>query len=252
MIRLILLLLIVILFLLLTLPVLGILFLIGRKKPEVRQHTCQKMVQWIFRVLLFAGGVKVTIRGREGIPADTGVLYAGNHRSIFDILLAYAYVPGPTAIISKDSLAKIPLLKQWMDAVGCLFLDRSDIKAGLRMIQAGCEKIKEGTSLLIYPEGTRNKGESDLPLLEFHEGSFRLATKTGCPVIPVAVTHTAEIFEDHKPFVKGTRVTLVFGDPIQTENLSRDEKKHLGAHTREIITGILEKELNPDINKAQT
>ena len=240
MIRFILLLLIAVLFVVLTLPVLGILYLIGRKNPETRQRVCQKMVQWIFRVLLFVGAIKVTVRGQDGIPAGRGVLYTGNHRSIFDILIAYAYVPGPTGIISKDSLEKIPLLKQWMTAIGCLFLDRSDVKAGLRMIQAGCKQIENGTSLLIYPEGTRNKGESDLPLLEFHEGSFRMATKTGCPVIPVAVTHTAEIFEAHKPFVKATRVTLTFGEPIDTSSLTRDEKKHLGAHTRDIITQIIE------------
>lgn len=240
MIRLILLLLIAILFLVLTLPVQGILILIGRSRPEVRQRVSQKMVQWIFRVLLFAGGVHLDKKGLEQLPADRGVLYTGNHRSIFDILAMYAYLPGPTVIVSKDSLKKIPLLHLWMRSVGCLFLDRSDIKAGLRMIQDGCEKIKAGTSVLIYPEGTRNTGSSELPLLEFHEGSFRMAVKTGCPVIPVAVTNTAEIFEEHKPFVRSQHVSLVYGAPIDTTVLSRDEKKRLGAYTREVISGLLE------------
>lgn len=242
MIRLILLLLIVILYLILTLPVLGILYLIGRRRPEVCQRVSQKMVQWIFRVLTAAAGVRVTCRGLENIPAGRGALYTGNHRGLFDMLVTYSRLPVPTGIIAKDSLMKIPLLKQWMTAIGCLFLDRSDVKAGLRMIQEGCARIENGTSLLIYPEGTRNKGESELPLLEFHEGSFRLATKTGCPVIPVAITRTADIFEVHKPFVKAQHVTLIFGEPISTDNLSRDEKKHLGARTREIITELLEEE----------
>ena len=243
MIRLIVLVLIVFLFLVLTLPVVGVLALIGRKQPDTKRRVMQHMVQWIFKVLLFFGGVRVEKKGMEHLaelPVDTGVLYAGNHQSIFDILVGYAYLPGMVSIIAKDSLKKIPLLALWMRSLGCFFLDRSDLKAGMRMIQEASEQMKNGCSVLIYPEGTRNKGESDLPLLEFHEGSFRIATKTGCPVVPVAVSHTADIFERHKPFVRATHVTLTFGEPIDTAGLSRDEKKRLGAHTRDVITGMLE------------
>ena len=243
MIRLIVLLIIAVLFLVLTLPVVGVLTLIGRKDPEKKRRGSQRMVQWIFRVLLFFGGVRVTKRGMEHLdelPDGTGVLYAGNHRSIFDIVVVYAYLPGTVGIIAKDSLKKVPLLAMWMRNVGCLFLDRNDIKAGLRMIQEASEQMKNGNSILIYPEGTRNKGENDLPLMEFHEGSFRMATKTGCPVVPVAVAHTADIFEKHKPFVRAANVTLSFGKPIDTAALSRDEKKRIGAYTREVITGMLE------------
>ena len=114
------------------------------------------------------------------------------------------------------------------------FLDRSDIKQGLQMILSGCEEIKSGTSICIFPEGTRGKTESELELGEFHNGSFKMAMKTGCPIIPVAMTGTAEIFEKHIPWIKKSHVTVTFGKPIDIKTLEKDQKKFLGAYTRDV------------------
>ena len=76
----------------------------------------------------------------------------------------------------------------------CLFLDRQDIKAGMKTILTAIDKVKSGISICIFPEGTRNKGENELEMLPFHEGSFKIATKAGCPIIPIAISNSAEIF----------------------------------------------------------
>ena len=156
MIRFILVILTAFLYLILSIPVLLVLLLIRKKKPEVCDKVSRSLIRWIFRVILFFSGTKITVKGQENIPKDRAVLYIGNHRSYFDILVTYTTVPGSCGFVAKKELSRIPLLKNWMELIHCLFLDRSDIKQGLQMILSGCEEIKSGTSICIFP---RQDGE---------------------------------------------------------------------------------------------
>ena len=126
-----------------------------------------------------------------------------------------------------------------MKNIHCLFLDRKNIKEGLKTILAGIDKVKHGISIWIFPEGTRNR---DAGMMEFKEGSMKIAEKTGCPIIPVAMTGTAEIFEKHIPWIKKSHVTVTFGKPIDIKTLEKDQKKFLGAYTREVILSMLPEE----------
>ena len=103
--------------------------------------------------------------------------YIGNHRSYFDIVLSYSRCPIRTGYIAKKEMERYPLLSNWMRYLHCLFLDRKDIKQGLKTILTAIEKIKSGISICIFPEGTRNKNKDELELLPFHEGSFKIASK---------------------------------------------------------------------------
>lgn len=102
---------------------------------------------------------------------------------------------------------KFLLLSTWMRFVYCLFLDRENPKEGLKTILQAIDYVKNGISICIFPEGTRNKGE-ELSLLPFKEGAFKIATKTGCPIVPISMNNTAEIFENHFPKIKKTHVVL--------------------------------------------
>lgn len=230
---------IVILYLILTLPILLFLWLIGLKKPHVRDVITRAMIRWIFRVVLFVSGVKVTVKGLENHPKDQAVLYIGNHRSYFDILLTYTTMPGPCGFVAKKELGKFPIFNVWMKYIHCLFLDRSDIKQGLQMILSGCEEIKSGTSICIFPEGTRSKTASETEMLPFHNGSLKIATKTGCPIVPVAITNSREIFEAHLPKIHRTHVTLQYGTPIFPSELTKEEKREIGNYTQQILLEML-------------
>ena len=107
------------------------------------------------------------------------------------------------------------------------------------MILAAIELVKDGYSICIYPEGTRNKTEEDM--LPFHEGSFKIATKSGCPIIPVTMYNMSGLFEDHIPWIKASDVYIDFGKPIRVEELEPEEKKHIGAYTRDIMIGTYQK-----------
>lgn len=240
MIRIALVLIFVVLFLLIgCIPAL-VLWLIGKKNPGLKDRVSRHMIRWAFRVILFLSGTKIIAEGTENIPADKPVLYVGNHRSYFDIVISYCLFPGLTGYVAKKEMAKIPLLSLWMRYIRCLFLDRSDIKQGLKTILAGIEQVKSGISICIYPEGTRNQSGGEGTLLEFKEGSLKIAEKSGCPVIPMAMTHTADILEKHMPLIRRTTVHVRFGEPIDIRSLPKEEKKFAGAYTRKVIQGMLE------------
>lgn len=228
-------------FLVFSIPLLVGEWLVAKKRPEEMQQHSLRIVQAMFRLILRLAGTKITVIGKENIP-DGSVLYVGNHRSYFDILVGYTTVPGLTGFVAKKEMIRYPLLSNWMKNVNCLFLDREDVKEGLKTILAGVDKAKKGISIWIFPEGTRNENENYLELLPFKEGSLKIAEKAKRPVVPVAITGTAEIFEKHIPFMKPSQVTIEYGQPIFLDQLIPEEKKRAGAYTRDVIIRMLEAE----------
>ena len=228
-------------YLILSIPLLIIEWIIGKFNPYAKDISSLRIIQAVFKFILWITGVEVTVIGEENVPKDQAVLYIGNHRSFFDILLTYTRCPRLTGYVAKAEMEKIPLLSNWMHYLHCLFLDRKDIKKGLKTILEGIEKIKSGISICIFPEGTRNRADSDLELMEFHEGSFKLATKTNCPIIPIALNNTCSIFEKQFPKIKKTHVVIEYCTPIIPSELSKEDKKFIGKYTRDVILETLKK-----------
>lgn len=226
-------------FLLFGFPLLAAQNSLGKKDPHQRDLESLKIVRKMFLFILRIAGVRVTVKGVENIPTDQAVLYVGNHRSYFDILVGYTTVPGLMGFVAKKEMLRYPLLADWMVNVNCLFLDRKDLKAGLKTILEGVEKVKNGVSVWIFPEGTRNRNEDVLDLLPFKEGSLKIAEKAGCPVVPVAMIGTADVFEKHIPLIRPAHVTVEYGKPFYVKDLEPEIRKHAGAYTRDVIRGML-------------
>lgn len=231
-------------FLICSIPLMIIEWIIGKFNKDLHDRSSLAIVQWAFRVMIVFTGTKVIVKGEDNVPKDTAVMYVGNHRSYFDIILTYIRVPRPTGYISKKEMDKIPLLGIWMRHLHCLFLDRKDIKQGLQTILTAIEKAKSGISICVFPEGTRNKGGEEM--LPFHEGSFKIAEKAGVPIVPITLVNTADIFENHLPQIKKTTVIIEYGEPIYMSKMERDERKHIGAKVREMI-GERYKELEKEL-----
>ncbi len=229
----------VILFLILSIPLFFIEWLIGKRNKRARDISSLRIVQWAFRAIIRFSGTTVTVIGEENIPKNKAVLYIGNHRSYFDIVLSYCRCPDLTGYVAKREMLKIPLLSTWMIYLHCLFLDRNDLKQGLKTILEGIELIKNGVSICIFPEGTRNYHTEEM--LPFKEGSFKMAEKSGCPIIPMVINGSAEIFEKQFPKIRKSHVILEYGKPIFMESLTKDEKKNIGAYTQNIIKEIYQK-----------
>ena len=228
-------------YLILSIPILLAEWVVGKFNPRAKDISSLRIIQTVFRFILKVTGADITIIGHENVPKDQAVLYIGNHRSFFDILLTYVHCPDLTGYVAKKEMEPIPLLSIWIRYLHCLFLDRKDIKEGMKTILTAIEKVKNGISICIFPEGTRNKGNDELELLPFHEGSFKIATKSGCPIIPMAISNSAEIFENHFPKIKPCKVVVEYGKPIYPEQLSKEDKKRLGAYTQGIILEMLKK-----------
>lgn len=243
MIRLIFVALFLVIFLILSIPVFLIEWLIGKVNPHARDISSLRIVQGAFYVIAFLSGCHVTVKGMENVPKDEAVLYIGNHRSYFDVVLTYARCPGLTSYMAKKEVARVPLLSTWMRFLHCLFLDRKDIKQGLKTILAAIDLIKKGISVCIFPEGTRSTGPDQTELLPFHEGSFKVATKTDCLIVPMAITNTSRIFEDHIPFVRSTDVVIEYGKPFRPSELTKEQKKGIGGYTRGIIQEMVQNNL---------
>ena len=237
MIRTILVVLYLVIYLILSIPVWIFEAIVGIFNKKAQERQCFRFVQWGFDNLRRIAGVRLTTIGLEEVPKDQAVLYIGNHCSFFDIVIAYSQVPGITGFISKKEVKKVPLLSTWMKINHCLFLDRKDLRQGLKVITDAIELIKTGISIFIYPEGTRSKDGS---LGEFKAGSFKIATRTDCPIIPVAISHSADVLENHMPFIRRTHVVIRYGEPIVPSALAPEDKKKINDYTRNIIAGMLE------------
>ena len=204
-----------------------------------RAKKAQSMVMNAFKICLRFAGTKVIVDGRENIPEDTAVLYVGNHSSYYDILRSYVATPSGAGFFAKKEMGKIPCLSHWMTFINCLFLDRKNIKEGMKTINKGTQYLKDGFSMVIFPEGTRSQDEDPHT---FKEGSLRPALKSKVPVIPMAISGTADILENNKKYtVKPTEVHITFGRPIYPDQLDRQAQKHLGAAVREEIIEMRKK-----------
>ncbi len=223
-----------VLFFVLTLPILLVFHIFYKRYPQKIDHYSLAIVKWALNAALCIAGTKVIAIGEENIPKDTAVMYAANHASIFDVLITYPRVPRLTGYISKMSVKKVPVLNLWMNRVHCLFLDRDDVKQGLTVILEAIKKVKSGISIFIFPEGTRNRQPETL--LPFKEGSFKIASKSGCPIIPVSIVNSQEIFEAHFPCLKKTTVVVEYGAPIYVKDLNEETQKHVGAYVQHIIS----------------
>ena len=97
--------------------------------------------------------------------------------------------------------------------------------------------VRNNCNIFIFPEGTRNQGDE---LLTFKQGSFKMAEKTGCPIIPVAFSNTDAVFEHQQPWVKKAHVIVEYGKPIDINTLSKEARKNLGSMVQEIVSEMIQ------------
>ena len=190
------------------------------------------------RQILHITGVQLLVEGLDNIPKDTACVFVGNHRSYYDIPLLLAGLDRPHGILAKEELEKIPLLTRWMKLLGCVFVQRDDVRASVRALNDATAIVEGGHSFVIFPEGTRYKGEEG-GAGEFKAGAFRIAVKTGAPVVPVAVTGARALFEANGNRCRPGSVRIKIMSPIQTAGMSKAEQKQLPDAVRQSILAAL-------------
>ena len=184
-------------------------------------------LRWVQLGLFLANlitGMKTVAEGKENISTDEAVLYVGNHLSLFDIIVLYPLMKKPTGFVAKKEINKVPILNILMRFVHCLFVDREDPRDGLKMVLNATELIKNGTSIFLFPEGTRSK---DGEILDFKTGGFKIVEKTHCKVVPVRIDYEKEVFENHAPKFYANTAHVKFYEAIDTSGMDKHQIKDL-------------------------
>ncbi len=171
---------------------------------------------------LFLLGIKVEASGLENVPRDRPVIFACNHASQMDILALYIGLPVQFRFVVKEELFRIPLLGVAMKAAGYVPINRSGGKAAIRSLQEAARRIREGTSVVIFPEGTRS---ADGRLAEFKPGGFMLASKSGCPIVPVAISGSHDVLPKGSSLCRPGTIRIDIGRPIETVRDDRPVKR---------------------------
>lgn len=203
----------------------------------VRRLVEQHIPHWS-RGILNVTGVRLSVEGLDNIPKEGPCVFVANHRSYYDIPLLLASLDKPYGILAKEELEKIPLLSRWMKLLGCVFVQRDDVRASVRALNDATAIVESGRSFIIFPEGTRYKGEEG-GAGEFKAGAFRIAVKTETPVVPVAISGARGLFEAHGNRTTPGTVRIRVLPPIQTAGMSRSEQKELPAAVRQTILAQL-------------
>lgn len=212
-----------------------ICLLIGVFNKDKKDRFVLGYVKFVMRLMLFLAGAKVSYIGLENLSKDgESVVYIGNHRSFFDVIATYPVVPSLTGFIAKKEMKSWPFVSWWMKDAYCLFLDRKNNREGAKTILEGIKNVKNGVSMVIFPEGTRSKDANVVGT--FHSGSFKLATKAGAKIIPVVYNNSGSIWEDHLPWIKSAKMTVEFLEPIETKDMTNEEISALPSRIHELVS----------------
>ena len=199
---------------------------------DARDALVEPQVQRWARSLLRKAGVEVEVSGLENIPGCPAVFVA-NHQSYFDIPVLLSWLDRPHPLVAKQEIRKLPLIRSWMKLLDCVFIDRENPRQSVAALGEAARNMEaRGRSFIIFPEGTRSRGDR---VGEFKNGGFRVALKSGAPVVPVVIDGTYRVMEANHMWIHPARVRLRVLPPIPTAGLSKEEAKLLGERVRALI-----------------
>ena len=206
------------------------------KKEEERALLAEVIGKWTNDVVR-KFDMHLTIEGQENIPEGPCAFYA-NHQGYGDIPTMFKVCEGhQVGFVAKDGAEKLPFIGRWIKASQGVFIKRGETREGLKSIKEGAEKLKDGYSLIIFPEGTRSHCSD---MADFKAGSFKLATKAGVPIVPVSINGSYHMFEDRDVITNGAVIDVIVHPAIPTEGMPRSEQNHLSEKVESIVRDGLE------------
>jgi len=182
-----------------------------------------KLAQIWARIVVILSACSMTVTGREHIPNHGGICFVSNHVGAFDIILALAYIGRPFGFIAKKELLLLPGINLWIYILGGFFIDRKNPRKALKTIGLGIKRIKDGGSMLIFPEGTRSRGKE---IGTFHPGALKLASSSNALIVPIAISGSYEVFEKNYR-VNSAAVSISFLPPINIDTIPQQDRKIL-------------------------
>ena len=186
--------------------------------------------KWAKRLMRLAG-FTIEVQGQENL-IDEPCVFVANHQGYFDIPTVLTTLGGVYPFVAKEEIRKMPFVTDWMEQIGCVFIHRDNIRLSMKAINQAIEKVENGKSIIIFPEGTRAKGP--VPN-QFKAGAFRIAEKTKSPITPVAIQGTYKAMEANHNFIKPTHIKVRILPAIATAEMSKEELRQLPAMMEQLI-----------------
>jgi 1-acyl-sn-glycerol-3-phosphate acyltransferase len=214
----------------------SVIALVGRLFDSSGDFVIQ-LARWWSKGITRLSGVRITVVSQAELARDQPYVFMSNHLSTLDIWAAYVAIPLPVRMIAKKQLGRIPLFGWAMAAGRFIFIDRQNAVAARRSIERAKERIHDGTSVLIFPEGTRSR---DGKLGPFKKGGFHLAMDAGVPIVPVAMQGTRELMPRGSLLLRPGRMRVTVGAPIPTAGLSIEDRNALVERVHATIAAMLE------------
>ncbi len=200
---------------------------------ERRKLLSHKIAWFWCRIILFLSGVRLEVEGLERLTPGQRYVFFANHQSQMDIpVLEEALKDFEIRFLAKRSLFRIPFFGWGLAALGYIPVERDDPREGLRSLIACAERVREGYSVVVFPEGTRSP---DGRLLPFKTAGFLIPIKAGVPAVPVAILGTRKILPKGSLFVRPGEVRVIVGDPLPTEGLTKRDKDRLAKEVRAFL-----------------
>ncbi len=223
-------------FLFLTYPVLlavKILVKTGRLKQS--DDLTDRFTRWLARQLFYITGSAICVSGQENVPGDEPVLFVSNHQSHMDSVIIHGFICKPKGFVSIIEVLKVPVIRTWMRFMKCVFLDRSNIRQSLGCLEQCVEILKQGHSMVIFPEGKLNEGG---PVAEFKKGCLKVAQKAGVAIVPVTLRNSYTVMNKNGSRIKAAAVECIISGPVHVKDAGNSEKELMNT-VREIIVSKL-------------
>ncbi len=185
------------------------------------------------RVIVWVSGVKVRLEGLEHVRGEGPYLFMSNHQGAYDIFALESHLPFHFKWLAKKELFSIPVLGWAMAAAGYISIDREGTRKTVEAMNEAAQRIQEGMSVVVFPEGSRSPDGSIQP---FKKGGFTLAIKSRVPIIPISITGSREVMPKGKWTTFPGEILIRIDDPIETQDYSLKDRKFLMEKVKQIIS----------------
>ena len=202
------------------------------KYPEAERYEVLKLID---RRAMKGGRITIDAHGVENLPAKDGFMFFPNHQGLFDVLAILQACPRPFSVVMKKEIQNTPFLKQVFQCMKAYALDRDDVRQSMKVIQQVAVEVKDGRNYLIFAEGTRSRNKNEL--LEMKGGSFKSATKSQCPIVPVALINSYQAFDTNS--IKRLTVQVHFLRPLYYEEYKDMKSTEIAAEVKRRIETVI-------------
>jgi 1-acyl-sn-glycerol-3-phosphate acyltransferase len=196
------------------------------------ENVIHKVANIWAKMLLILTNIKVEIIGAQNILKGSQIFMA-NHQSDFDIFIVLAHLPGQFRWIVKKELFNIPLFGKAMRNAGYIEIDRQNRERALMSLDEAARKIREGKSVMSFPEGTRSR---DGKIKPFKQGMFYLAIKSGVPIVPISIIGAGKIMPKRSFMIKPGKIIMIIDRPIDVSGYTIENRQDLIDRVQNIIT----------------